>query len=239
MCKTIAIIFAGGIGQRLNHQDGIPKQFLLLDEKPVIIHTLDLFECNHLVTDIIVVCLDSWITKLEKLLQEYSISKVVRIIPGGSNTQESIFKGLCEAEKLVHGEDAIVLIHDGVRPLICDQTITDNVESVKQLGTCITCALPTETIIINHTSGRDVPRRNNLLVARAPQSFWLSNIIEVHRQALEDGITNFVDCCEMMHHYDKPMNMVLGPTENLKITTIADFYMCEALLKLRKEHGQL
>lgn len=237
MCRKVAIIFAGGVGSRLYPSDK-PKQFMLLSGKPVIIHTIELFEQHESVTDIIVVCLESWIDELKKMLREYGIQKVRNVVSGGRNTQESIYNGLCEAEKLTKEENAVVLIHDGVRPLICAQTISDNIESVVKHGSCITCALPTETIVLNETEKIEVPRRRNLLVARAPQSFCLKDIIETHRQAIADGNMHFIDCCEMMHHYGHSLNMVLGPAENLKITTIADFYMCEALMKLRNSNEQ-
>lgn len=235
--RRVAIIFAGGVGSRL-HPSDIPKQFMLLSGKPVIIHTIELFEQHESVTDIIVVCLESWIEELKKMLREYGIQKVRNVVSGGRNTQESIYNGLCEAEKLTKEENAVVLIHDGVRPLICAQTISDNIESVVKHGSCITCALPTETIVVNETEGIEVPSRSSLLVARAPQSFWLKDIIETHRQAIADGNMHFIDCCEMMHHYGHSLNMVLGPSENLKITTIADFYMCEALMKWRHSNEQ-
>lgn len=238
MERNIVIIFAGGTGTRMNRHDNLPKQFLLLDGKPVIIHTIELFERHAAVTDIVVVCLESRIDELHDLLNRHGIHKVKSIVPGGQNTQESIFHGLCEAEKLMGGENAVVLIHDGVRPLINAQTITDNIESVLQHGTAITCATPTETIVINSKMGIEVPRRSALQVVRAPQSFWINEILSIHRQAIEDDILDFVDCCEMMHHYGHSMNMVQGPEENLKITTVADFYMCEALLKLRKNNEQ-
>lgn len=236
--RNIAIIFAGGVGIRMNNTD-LPKQFLTLRGKPVIIHTLEHFERHQSITDIIVVCLDGWQEKLTLMLQEYNISKVKTIVTGGKNTQESIYHGLCEAEKLVLEEDAVVLIHDGVRPLINEQTITDNIESVRKYGTCITCAPPTETIVMKSETGVDIPRRKDLLVARAPQSFYLSDILAAHRKAIADVNTDFIDCCEMMHHYGHSLNMVMGPSENLKITTQADFYMCEALMKMKQnENGE-
>lgn len=234
MRKNIAIIFAGGTGLRFSPSDK-PKQFMLLDGIPVIIHTITLFESHSAITDIIVVCLDDWKGVLQDLLIEYKIKKVRSIVSGGQSTQESIFKGLCETEAYTQGEDAVVLIHDGVRPLICEQTITDNIESVRHHGSCITCALPTETIIVQNEKGIEIPRRKDMLVARAPQSFMLSDILKTHRQALVDGNTGFVDCCEMMRYYNRALNMVMGPIENIKITTISDFYMCEALMKMKKD----
>lgn len=234
--KNIAIIFAGGTGTRMNSLDNVPKQFLLIEGKPIIIHTIELFERHSMITDIVVVCLESRITELSNLLHKYDIHKVSSVIPGGCNTQMSILNGLCEAERLTAGEDAVVLIHDGVRPLITSQTITDNINSVLQHGSCITCAPVTETIIVTTPSELQIPKRNNMHVIRAPQSFLLSNILSIHRQAYNDELTNFTDCSEMMLYYGKSMKFIMGPAENLKITTPNDYYMCEALLKKISKH---
>ncbi len=169
--RNIAVVFAGGTGVRMRH-DEVPKQFMVLKGKPVIIYTLELFELHPMVTDIVVVCLESWIEHLRGLLAEFSITKVRSIVAGGESTQASIFEGLCEAERLVVSDDAVVLIHDGVRPLIDERTITDNIQMVREKGSCITCALPTETIIVEEERGMNVPKRSRMLVGRAPQSFF-------------------------------------------------------------------
>lgn len=234
--KNIAVIFAGGIGSRMERSD-VPKQFLLLNGKPVIIYTIDLFEQHPDITDIVVVCLESWIERLRQFLNEFKISKVRTIISGGNNTQSSIYNGLCAAEQIATKEDSIVLIHDGVRPLITGQTISDNIETVNRKGSCITCAQPTETIITIKDDGTEVPKRSNLLIARAPQSFILRDIISVHRKAIHDNKLSFIDCCEMMHYYGKSISTVFGPPENIKITTQVDFLVFSALQEFREDKG--
>lgn len=127
---NIAVIFAGGTGQRM-HTKSRPKQFLELNGKPIIIYTIELFDNHPDIDGIVVVCLESWIPFLKKMLRKFEINKVVEIVSGGETGQESIYKGLCAAEKFSKSKnsiDDIVLIHDGVRPLITEETITENIK---------------------------------------------------------------------------------------------------------------
>lgn len=233
--KNVALIFAGGHGYRLKEADR-PKQFLELYGKPVIIYTIELFEHHPEIDDIVVVCLVSWIDSFKDMLKKYGIQKVRAIVPGGETSQASIYNGLCAVESLIDKEeDAVVLIHDGVRPLIHKQTISDNIRSVREHGSCITCTPVPETIIVNTTEGIKVPHRPMLQVARAPQSFLLRDIISVHRKSIADGNTSFIDCCEMMHNYGRGLSLINGPADNIKITTISDYYVFAAMLRLRKD----
>ena len=120
---NIAVIFAGGSGLRM-HTKSRPKQFLELNGKPIIIYTLELFDNHPEIDGIVVACIESWIPFLEKMIRKFEISKVVKIVPGGNSGQDSIYHGLCAAEEFADGKDANVLIHDGVRPLITEETIT-------------------------------------------------------------------------------------------------------------------
>ena len=134
--KNIAVIFAGGVGQRMKTVSR-PKQFLELNGKPIMIYTIELFD-NHLMIDgIVCVCIESWIPFLEKQLKKFEINKVKAIVPGGETGQDSIYNGLAKTLQM-YGEDCNVLIHDGVRPLITEQTITDCVNMVPEKGNCIT-----------------------------------------------------------------------------------------------------
>ena len=131
---NIAVIFAGGSGTRMNTKSR-PKQFLDLNGKPIIIYTIELFDNHPDIDGIVVVCLESWIPFLQKMLKKFEICKVVRVIPGGVSGHDSIYKGLCAAEEYAkeqNDDNSIVLIHDGVRPLITEDTITDNINKVKE-----------------------------------------------------------------------------------------------------------
>ena len=234
---NIPVIFAGGSGMRMNTKSR-PKQFLDLNGKPIIIYTIELFDNHPQVDGIVVVCLESWIPFLEKMLKKFEINKVVRIIPGGNSGQDSIFMGLCAAEEYARelGEDnPIVLIHDGVRPLITEETITDNIAKVKECGSCITTVSAIETVIVNCQDGSlEIPKRSDCMMARAPQSFYLKDIIGAHRRSREEGKIDFIDSCSLMSHYGYKMGLVHGPMENIKITTPTDFFVLRAMVEVHE-----
>lgn len=233
---NIAVIFAGGSGKRMNSVSR-PKQFLELHGKPVIIYTLELFDNHPEIDAICIVCLESWMNFLKKQLKKFEISKVVDIVPGGETGQDSIYNGLCSAERYASdkGENAIVLIHDGVRPLITEQTITENIRMVEENGNCITCIPATETFVVRQDDDSlNIPSRSDSLIARAPQSFRLKDILAAHRKAISEGRHDFIDCCTMMSHYGYHLNTVFGPVENIKITTPMDFFMFRAMVEVHE-----
>lgn len=234
---NIAIIFAGGAGTRMNTKSR-PKQFLELNGKPIIIYTIELFDNHPDIDGIVVVCLESWIPYLKKMLNKFEITKVVRLIPGGASGQESIYKGLCAAEDYVgeqNIDNAIVLIHDGVRPLITEETITDNIAKVKACGSCITTVPATETVIVDqHDDTLSIPKRSDCMMARAPQSFYLKDIIGAHRKSQEEGKVDFIDSCSLMSHYGYKLGLVQGPMENIKITTPTDFFVLRAMVEVHE-----
>lgn len=231
---NIAVIFAGGSGLRM-HTKSRPKQFLELNGKPIIIYTLELFDNHPQVDAIVVACIESWIPFLEKMLRKFEIQKVVRIVPGGTTGQDSIYHGLCAAEEIAAGQNATVLIHDGVRPLITEQTITDNIETVEREGSCITCVPATETFVVTQPGGAlEIPSRKDSLIARAPQSFRLKDILAAHRQAIEEKKHDFIDSCTMMSHYGHRLSTIIGPMENIKITTPTDFFVFRAMVEVHE-----
>lgn len=231
---NIAVIFAGGAGRRM-HTKSRPKQFLEYQGKPIIIYTLELFDNHPMIDGIVVACVEEWMPFLEKMLKKFEISKVKRMVSGGETGQDSIYNGLIAAREIAAGADDIVLIHDGVRPLITEQTITDNINMVKQEGSCITCIPATETFIVNQPDGcLEIPTRDNSLIARAPQSFYLDDILKAHEQARAEGRHDFIDSCTMMHHYGHKLGKVIGPMENIKITTPTDYFVFKAMVEVHE-----
>ncbi len=217
------------------HTKSRPKQFLELNGKPIIIYTLELFDNHPDIDAVVVACIESWIPFLEKMIRKFEIGKVVKIVPGGATGQDSIYKGLCAAEEYACGQDAVVLIHDGVRPLITAETISDNISKVGECGSCITCIPATETFIVKEEDGSlDIPERANSLIARAPQSFMLGDIMKSHRRAIEEGRHDFIDSCTMMSHYGYRLGTVIGPMENIKITTPTDFFIFRAMVTVHE-----
>lgn len=235
--KNVALIFAGGIGKRMKTSNR-PKQFLELNGKPIIIHTIEHFEEHSEIDAIVVVCIAEWIEFLEKLLKRFNIHKVVKIVPGGATGQESIRNGLYAIRDSleVSPSEVVVLIHDGVRPLINEQVITDNIACVKEHGNAITVVPAIETIIETDENAeiKTVHDRNNCRLARAPQSFVLADILEAHRKSIEDGKEDMIDSAMLMQHYGAVLHTVVGPTENIKITSPTDYYIFRALVEARE-----
>ena len=172
------------------------------------------------------------------MIKKFEINKVLKIVPGGKSGQESIYNGLCAAEDFTKSkcDDAsIVLIHDGVRPLITENTITDNIAKVKECGSCITCVPSIETVVVNQGDGNlSIPKRSDCLIARAPQSFYLRDILAAHRKSHEENLPDFIDSCSMMSHYGFKLGLVMGPMENIKITTPTDYFVFRAMVQVHE-----
>lgn len=235
--SNVAIVFAGGTGKRMNTRSK-PKQFLELHGKPILVYTIEEFNSHPEIDGIVLVVLESWIDYCEKLVERFQLNKVKAVIAGGDSALVSQRNGLREAAKL-YSEDTIVLIHDGVRPLIDAETISRNIIGVREHGAAITVTPAIETITIKKESGEigKIIERSKVELARAPQSFILRNILEAHRRAEEEGLS-FIDSASMMQHYGFTLFAVEGSPENIKITTPNDFYTFRALIDAR-ENSQI
>lgn len=223
-----ALIFAGGTGQRMNSRSK-PKQFLEMHGKPIIIYTLEHFEYHEEIDNIVIVCLEGWIEELRGLLKRFDITKVSNIVPGGVTGHDSIYLGL-EAMKATANEDDIVLIHDGVRPLINEELISRNIQMVKECGNAITVEPVRESVVqsIDGKNISDVPTRSQMYIAKAPQSFRYADILRLYEMAHEDGCRS-IDSSHLCSLYHEPMNIVMSTKNNIKITEPADFYIYRAL----------
>lgn len=226
-----ALIFAGGTGQRM-HSKAVPKQFLQVHGKPIIIHTLEIFEKHSQIDHIVVVCLEAWIDFLKEKIVDYAIDKVSAIVPGGETGQDSIFSGLAKLHEL-YPNDSIVLVHDGVRPLIDADTISRNIACVKKNGNAITVSPALETIAVSTEGGEAIDRiieRRSCMLAKAPQSFYLQDLYEAHLKARSVNRHNFIDSAYLMQWNGHKLHTVDGPTYNIKITTPMDYYVFRAIL---------
>lgn len=240
MSKNIAIIFAGGSGARMG--SGLPKQFIEIGGKPIIIHTLEIFEDHPLVDLIYIACREDFIPTLEKMVKKNMITKVAKIVAGGSTGQDSIFNGL----KIAHdenGPDNIVLIHDGVRPNVTEETINENLKVVKEKGSAVTCTKFFETPIISQSGDiiDDSPSRDGFYTAQAPQTFLLGDVIEAHNKIREENPTyiGIIDTCTLMRATGKTVHMVEGNKGNIKVTTPEDLYTFRAMLDYRETQQAL
>lgn len=236
---NIAIIFAGGIGQRLNNgENSTPKQFLKINDKPIIIRTLELFQTHKDIDKIYISIHPDYYEYMQNLVKYYYITKTAGIVNGGKTGQESIYNALKLAQK-ENPQDSIVLIHDGVRPNITEEVITKNIECTKKNGNAITCTSCFETILIseNGINPEHVPYRKDTYAAQAPQTFHLGEVIEAHEitRKTNPNYTDIVDTCTLYKTLNKKTFMVKGNRGNIKITTIEDLYILRALIRYKED----
>lgn len=232
-----ALIFAGGTGQRMNSRSK-PKQFLELHGKPLIIHTLEFFEYCEKIDAICVVCLEGWEVVLANSMNQYGISKVRWIVPGGKTGHDSIYHGLQTLSNICKPED-VILIHDGVRPLISEELIEKNLECVQKHGNAITVETAAETVVqlAEDETISSVPPRKQMRIAKAPQCFYFEDIMKVHQKAQEEGFKS-VDSAHLMNHYGYELHTVESTPYNIKIATPSDYYVFRALYEAR-ENSQI
>lgn len=227
------MIFAGGAGQRMNTRS-LPKQFLEVHGKPILVYTLECFQKHEEIQSIILVCLADWMGYVKNLVEKFRMSKVLAVIPGGNTGQDSIFEGIRYAFDYLDRE-SIVLIHDGVRPLVRSETISDCIRCVQEHGNAITTTPAIETVFLSNEDGIErIFDRTRCAMARAPQCFYLNDIYGAHIKARKEGRHNFIDSAVMMQHYGARLFTIRGPVENIKITTPMDFYIFRALLDARE-----
>ena len=236
---NIAIIFAGGIGQRLKSgQDSTPKQFLKIYNKPIIIHTLELFQEHPQIDKIYIAIHPDYYDYMSELVKHYYITKTAGIVNGGVTGQESIYNALKLAQSQ-NPEDSIVLIHDGVRPNITEEVITQNIECAVKNGNAITSTSCFETILIseNGVNPKHVPYRKHTYCAQAPQSFRLGEIVQAHEQIRKTNpnYMDIVDSCTLYKTLGKETFMIKGNRGNIKITTIEDLYILRALIRYKED----
>lgn len=232
---NIAVIFAGGSGIRMGA--GVPKQFLEINGKPVIVHTLQLFQYHNEIDKIYLAILEDYIDYMKELVDEYHLTKVCCVMPGGDSAQDTIYLELKKISE-ENPEDSIVLLHDGVRPFVSYEVISRNIQSVKENGSAITSTACYETIIVskNGKNVESVPFRKESFAAQAPQSFYLKDILEAHElvRSGPDGYKNMVDACTIMKSQGKEVYLVEGNRGNIKVTTPEDVYMFRALMQYRE-----
>ncbi|MCR5148727.1 MAG: 2-C-methyl-D-erythritol 4-phosphate cytidylyltransferase [Eubacterium sp.] len=230
---NIGLLIAGGSGARM-HQD-IPKQFITVNEKPVIVYTLEAFQEHPLIDEIAVVCIAGWENVLMAYAKQFNITKLKYIIPGGENGQSSIRNGVFELEKHFSKDD-IVLIHDAIRPMVSAEIISDCIRVTEKNGCGITTIPCAEAMLMTEdglVSNESYPR-DNLKRTQTPQGFRIGDICELHREALEKGITNSVASCTLMIEMGRPVYFSKGSEKNIKLTTVEDIDIFKALLMAKR-----
>jgi len=234
--KKIVILTAGGIGSR-THQD-LPKQFITVNNKPIIIYTMEAFQNHPNIDEIYVSCLKGWSEILMAYAKQFNISKLKMIVDGGSTGQESIFNSL-EAIKNnnENTKDIIVLVHDGNRPMVSQDVITDNLVKQELYGSAVT-AIPTTEVVFSSTdkkSSNEILDREKLLRTQTPHSYQFDELFDAHLKAKKEGLNNMVASCSLMNHYGYTTYFSTGSEKNIKITTVEDIEIFKALLNARND----
>lgn len=230
---NIGLLIAGGSGARM-HQS-IPKQFLTVYERPVIVYTLEVFQKHPEIDVIAVVCIEGWESVLWAYANQFSIDKLKYVIPGGKNGQDSIRNGVFELEKHFSLDD-IVLIHDAIRPMVSAEIISDCIRVTKEKGCAVTVIPCTEAMMRTENGNVSIGSypRDCLKRTQTPQAFSIGKICELHRKALEAGITNSVASCTLMIELGEQVYFSSGSEKNIKLTTVDDIDIFKALLMAKR-----
>lgn len=239
MGRIAAVIFAGGTGVRMGADK--PKQFLEVEGKPIIIHTLDIFEKHPAVDDIFIACKADYIDMLKEMIRDHGISKVRSVVPGGNTGMGSIYNGLSEAARYEDG-DTIVLIHDGVRPICSAQLVDEVIAKVKEEGTAVTCTPMFETPVVSKSGVyvEETPLRADCYTAQAPQGYWLDEVIAAHDEVRKTNpdYEGIVDNCSLMKSLGREVAIVKGPRSNIKVTTAEDIYILRAMIEYNRSEAK-
>ncbi len=230
---NIGLLIAGGSGARM--QQDIPKQFITVNEKPVIVYTLEAFQRHADIDAIAVVCIEGWEQMLWAYARQFNITKLKYIVPGGENGQGSIRNGVFELEKHF-GPDDIVLIHDAIRPMVSEEIISDCIIKTRKHGCGIAVIPCAEAMVMTDDEKTSVEcyPRNNLKRTQTPQGFRLGKICDLHRKALEEGITNSIASVTLMTELGEKVYFSAGSEKNIKLTTVEDIDIFKALLVAKR-----
>lgn len=227
--KNIGLIIAGGTGNRM-HQD-IPKQFITVNERPVIVYTLETFEKHPEIDIIAVVCIEGWEQVLRAYAKQFNIIKLKHIITGGKNGQDSIRNGIYELKKYYESDD-IVLIHDAIRPMVSAEIISDCISKTIKYGNAVTVIPCAEAMMKTEDGTKSIGSypREQLKRTQTPQGFHLGKLCDLHERALDAGITNSVASCTLMIEMGEQFYFSTGSEKNIKLTTVDDIDIFKALL---------
>lgn len=226
---NIALIIAGGIGNRMN-QD-IPKQFINVYDKPVIIYTLEAFQKHPNIDAIEVVCIEGWQEILKAYCKQFNITKLDKIVQGGKNGQDSIRHGIMDLKKR-YSYDDIVLVHDAIRPMVSADIISDCIRICTKEGNAISVIPCTASMLKTEDgiSSEEQIHRDNLKITQTPQAASLGKLVWAHKEALKRGITSSVATCTMFIELGEKLFFSLGSEKNLKLTTPDDMEIFKSLL---------
>lgn len=230
---NIALILAGGVDPRF--QMAIPKQFVIVENRPIIVYTLQTFQNHPEIDKIIVSCLHGWKEMVQAYAKQFNISKLVQIVEGGMDAQESSRKGIEWLRNNCKADDLIV-VHDAIRPLVTDDLISDSIKCCREYGMGVAAVRSMDTVMLteNGEKGRENISRDSIRRIQTPQTYRLDYLETMHRKALEQGITHCVDNNSMLASLGETIYFSKGSDFNIKINQVEDVEMFKALYHMNK-----
>ena len=232
---TVALLTAAGSGTRMG-QD-IPKQFIHVENKPILIHTMVAFQEHPLIDAILVVTIPSWVDVVQAYAKQFNITKLRWIVPGGATGQESIRNGLNKLSEELTADD-IVMVHDGNRCMVSSEIISNSLATFKKYGSAVAAIPCVEAVFRSKDDGLSstvsIPREQ-LFRTQTPHTYTLGKLLWAHEEAQKRGITETAASCTLMQQLGETVYFSKGSEENLKITTIDDMMIFKALLHTKKD----
>lgn len=231
---NVALILAGGSGSRT--EQSVPKQFISIYEKPVIIYTLEAFQQHEKVDAIIVSCIEGWQDVLKGYAAAAGVDKLRWVTQGGDNGQSSARNALFALQDVCGGND-IVIIHDAVRPMVSQEIITDCIAKAEAFGSGLSAVRCQETIMRTEDGkcGHAGIDRNDIMRVQTPQAYKYEKVLWAHKEALKRGITNAVYTNTLMMELGEELYFSSGSNKNIKITTLEDIDIFKALYATKRD----
>lgn len=232
--KNYVILLAGGLGKRM--KSDIPKQFIEIEGKPIIVYTLEKFQSNNQIDKILVVCVKEWVDYLLKLVKKYELNKVEWIIEGGNTGHDSIRNGVFFLKNRIDLND-LIIIHDAVRPIIPQKLIDEVISVAKRKGnaSASTVCHPPIVYTDDFESGIEDVDRDHVMLTASPQAYRFNIALECYEKAELDNMHSFTFTSSLLIHYGERVFFAKGTTCNIKVTTEVDLTLASALLKLSDE----
>jgi 2-C-methyl-D-erythritol 4-phosphate cytidylyltransferase len=218
-----AMLFAGGVGTRMKSSD-MPKQFLVVGGKPIIIRTMEHFANHPEVDDIVIACKEDWIDYLNDLIEKFGVKKVRSVVPGGENGFGSIHNGVVETAKVAKNPNDIILICDGVRPMLSEKLISNCIRITRECGTAVPVTPSIDSLLFSDDGEecRKSYKRSSMYITQAPQGYTMEKILWAHNEAEKRGITNPVSSSELFIELGEAVRLFIGERNNIKVTTPED-----------------